>query len=795
MRIYNLLKAPEGLSYDDIDYEAVYQSGYTAGYDSGYTDGSDFCGEFSITPSSLVYPISGGSKDIEIIVPSSWYIDDTDFEWEYLDTPYYSKDTGWTGYSASVLNQIEISSEAGTGDKVVTVSLPDLSDVPPVFVASYEPGYPGGYAAAIAERTGKLNAYAGDFKKEITVSQNIDNTNARSFNSTGGTYRIMLDTAAPDFEKWEINLNYDFENDPYGTNNPWTSYTFNYSGLVTELPIVLDLPIPFYTSGLTNYWYGANGEINVYYGLQFIPKDWVPTPGESYIDYGRLYVTILPPEKPRLNISNTFPAAEQREGEFYPSIHIPSTGGVYTMTVSGNSDWTGNTVAFGPGTLCTLSPNSGAANESTSVTVTFPTNDGLQGLIELGVSPMPDTGYTQDVNYFTYQFTFESGGTTEKYVADLVDEGYANFVQSGGTYKGGNYVEILSSCPYDMSEIVDLEDVALNQKQLSGMQNTIVWNQVLPSGWNVEDIAAIYDGQSLNYTPRGEQFWAITSAVSSFTITYTGDTYVTSDYPWGSYGSEGVFAPRWNQNKQAQYIANGWISTPETVTVNFASTFSSVSQVMFSQMKGTRTLTINQLAGTFSCHDVTGMFEGNTNMETLNINGNFNWSTWRTCHNVFDGCDALTGIPYCSSWSREHANNELYPHADGQRGSANCRHIFNTPALEYLGPVFNMGAISLCGCTYDGRSQGALSDTLFNCPVLEDVLIKNLNNNDWNFTDNSTLTYIPSMNVASIEYLLNNVEDVTADPHTVTLSTLHQGQISQAAIDNATSKGWTIAYA
>ena len=399
---------------------------------------------------------------------------------------------------------------------------------------------------------------------------------------------------------------------------------------------------------------------------------------------------------------------------------------------------------------------------------------------------------------YAHRIMCKSGETpsVEKYVADLVDEGYANFVQSGGTYKGGNYVEILSSCPYDMSQIVDLQDVALNQKQLSGIQNTIVWNQVLPSGWNVEDIAAIYSGQTLNYTPRGEQFWAITSAISSFTITYTGDSYVTNDYPWGSFTSEGVFAPRWNLNKQPQYAANGWLSTPESVTVNFTNSFSSVAQVMFTQMMGTRTLTINQLAGTFACHDVTGMFEANTNMETLNINGNFNWGTWRTCHNVFDACMSLTGIPFCSSWSRTHANNTIYPHNDGARGSANCRHIFNnTLALKYLGPVFNMGAISLSGCTYDGQNQEALSDTLFNCPVLEDVLIKNLNNNDWNFTNNSTFTYIPSMNVASIEYLLNNVEDVTADPHTVTFSTLHQGEISQTAIDNATSKGWTIAYA
>ena len=47
-----------------------------------------------------------------------------------------------------------------------------------------------------------------------------------------------------------------------------------------------------------------------------------------------------------------------------------------------------------------------------------------------------------------------------------------------------------------------------------------------------------------------------------------------------------------------------------------------------------------------------------------------------------------------------------------------------------------MNAISLCGCTADGRAQDPLpymGKGLFNCPKLTDVRIINLNNNDWNF--------------------------------------------------------------
>lgn len=155
---------------------------------------------------------------------------------------------------------------------------------------------------------------------------------------------------------------------------------------------------------------------------------------------------------------------------------------------------------------------------------------------------------------------------------------------------------------------------------------------------------------------------------------------------------------------------------------------------------------------------------------------------------MFDHCSKLTSIPYVTGWGRESEHNTIYPRYDGYRGVADCKHLFNAGSLQSIGPRLNMKAISLNGCTVDGQSQIALSDTLFNCPVLTDVRIINLNNNDWDFTDQNGYVYIPNMDVASAEYLLNNVADVTEQGgHTVTLP--QNGTISADAIANAESKG------
>lgn len=397
-----------------------------------------------------------------------------------------------------------------------------------------------------------------------------------------------------------------------------------------------------------------------------------------------------------------------------------------------------------------------------------------------------DSGYTDG---------YESGYTDGShsclvYVQDLIDEGYADVV----TGANGTYIEILSGCPYEASQVIDLKEVATNTKQLSGSTaNVIVWDQPKATGFTDTDIAGLYSGETLNFTPRGGLLWGLGN-IDNFSITFAPGSLVASDYPWGSYHSEGVFAPRYDAENEPYYYSAGFRNTPKNLTVTIDGGYSSVGQVMFTMMKTTTAFTLN--VNGFNCHDVTGMFEADTELETLNINGRFYWSSFRTMHNLFDGCNSLTGIPINIDLARDHDYNTIYPHNDGTRGSANCRNMFrNCSSLTYLGPTFNMKAISLSGCVVDNISQEALAGTLFDCPLLSDVHIINLNNNDWNFADASTYTYIPNMSAASIEYLLNNVEDVTSQGgHSVTFANTYKNNVPASAITYAQSMGWNVVW-
>lgn len=407
---------------------------------------------------------------------------------------------------------------------------------------------------------------------------------------------------------------------------------------------------------------------------------------------------------------------------------------------------------------------------------------------EIGTSTVKQPGSTITIStsttfYAVYQVT----------VQGLIDEGYAAPV----TGNGGTYIRMLSTCPYKSGNIVDISEVAANTKKLTGTtNNTILWNDDLPSGWTGNDVADIYDGLELQFVPRPQMFWAVGEDVDNFSVSFGGGDWSVNDYPWGSYSnSNGTFAPR---SDGSSSTLNRFRNAPKNVTVTIRDLYGSIGQVMFCEMRTTETLTIN-MQGVFICHDVTGIFEDDFDMRVLNMNL-MRYDVWRTCHNAFLNCSSLLEVPYQSAWGRDSVYNTIYPRFDGTRGSANCEGIFDgCSSLQTIWPTINMNATSLSGCTADGQSQGALGvyagRNMFYCPNLTNVRIKNLNNNDWNFSDGSTKTYIPNMDADSIDYLLNNVVDCSANPHTVTFSNTYQSSVSQSAISNAQSKGWTVAFA
>ena len=385
----------------------------------------------------------------------------------------------------------------------------------------------------------------------------------------------------------------------------------------------------------------------------------------------------------------------------------------------------------------------------------------------------------------------------EMSVQELIDNGYAEIKKDGvrAASKGSevNYyvIQIHSNCPVKLENITNFDEILTSA-------TTFVWREELPSGWKPSELAAKYNGAQLYRPISPEMFPCVDlSGVDELSLSFAGGSYQTIH--------SSIISQRYTGSGNS--YPNITFKTPKHLTVNIRSTYSSVVQTNFSMLNTTTGITLN-CSGDFVPHDVTGMFEHDVNLEELLITGRFYYSTWRTCHLVFDGDNNLKSIPYSTSWSRENAYNTIYPRNDGQRGSARCEGLFNATCLESIGPVINMSRISISGYTstetYWSDTQGDVTGPvnqagitgdgkpMFNCPNLTDVRIINLSHNDWNFADGSTYTYIPKMDVTSIEYLLNHVEDCSSDPHTVTFSALHQNEISASAISAAAAKGWTV---
>ena len=387
----------------------------------------------------------------------------------------------------------------------------------------------------------------------------------------------------------------------------------------------------------------------------------------------------------------------------------------------------------------------------------------------------------------------------EMSVQELIDNGYAEIKKDGvraaskGTEVNWNVIQIHPNCPVKLSNITNFDEILTSA-------TTFVWREELPSGWKPSELAAKYNGAQLYRPISPEMFPCVDlSGVDELSLSFAGGSYQTIH--------SSIISQRYAGS--GNYYPNITFKTPKHLTVNIRGTYSSVVQTNFSMLNTTTGITLN-CSGDFVPHDVTGMFEHDVALEELVINGSFRWDAIRLCHLMFDGDNSLKSIPYVTGWGRESTYNTIYPHAESPyRGSASCGGLFNATGLESIGPVINMSRISVSGYTstetYWSDTQGDMvtgpvnqagitgdGKPMFNCPNLTDVRIINLSHNDWNFADGSTYTYVPKMDVTSIEYLLNHVEDCSSDPHTVTFSTLHQGEISSSAISAAAAKGWTV---
>lgn len=369
MKIYTRINKPQGIGYEEVDYEALFQSGYTAGYESGYTAGYDDyeCQTLSVDKDEIYFNFDGGQDEFNITCRGNWYI----------SGDYYF---------------FEVSAVSGEGDSTVIVSCnPFTSDCSCDTTIIKEIIISNDYGESVTvslTHSGQDKALHGlyyDFISASGASFVSDDPLAIRFPSTGGSYRL---------EVWFGNATAGTETD-FNVTSPYSNIT------VTKRP--------YY-----NRWF-VDVEVD-----GFDMEEWEGNrPGSRMLEIGynychncshtdRMYFsvsveTIPLPEADTLIVNTDLPSPAQ--GEMWGI--VPQTGGIYTMVISGNCPWQINLFPYGPGDLCTFDVTSGAAYETTTVTVTFSNNQGnaVQGLIEL--TDTSGAEIEQNVNYFTYMLRQE----------------------------------------------------------------------------------------------------------------------------------------------------------------------------------------------------------------------------------------------------------------------------------------------------------------------------------------------------------------------------------------------------
>lgn len=347
----------------------------------------------------------------------------------------------------------------------------------------------------------------------------------------------------------------------------------------------------------------------------------------------------------------------------------------------------------------------------------------------------PNVSYTEDEQKVYY----EPVDIKQLTVKQLIDEGYAVKNSDGS-------IQIHSNCPYKMGQISDFYDILSNNKQIDeGVNNTFVWRESLPEGWNLLEIIDAYNHMKIQgYVSHYATLFSGVDCheASSITFTFAGETQASA------VGIDGLlFATNqnWSQNfspSEITYFTNAPISS---FSFPFGGCGTTKKIVLgFPSAKYTGTHTMN---GTFMNSGIEEIING-----TDDNHKGIEWYKTSDLRWAFLNCKNLKEIPSTYGITDRYSlNNEIFPRKTTVRGYSSLWMFCNGCSnLSKIGPVLNLSTI--IPTTGD---SGNITGSFGNCKKLTDVRIKGLSNGDWDFTKDPT--EIPNMDVESLTYLLNNV--------------------------------------
>lgn len=158
-----------------------------------------------------------------------------------------------------------------------------------------------------------------------------------------------------------------------------------------------------------------------------------------------------------------------------------------------------------------------------------------------------------------------------------------------------------------------------------------------------------------------------------------------------------------------------------------------------------------------SAFDMSAMCEGST--VPSNFPAIFNWNVRANIDGV-----KCTSIAYMFSNSKgllSFASSTVERDSDNNSIVINnCQQAFeNCTSLNSIYPVLYFGYTNLSRINNDYNQNGYRM--FYKCNALSDVYIKNLNGSYVNFADDTEMGNIPNLSAESIQYLFNNLTDLT----------------------------------
>lgn len=203
---------------------------------------------------------------------------------------------------------------------------------------------------------------------------------------------------------------------------------------------------------------------------------------------------------------------------------------------------------------------------------------------------------------------------------------------------------------------------------------------------------------------------------------------------------------------------------------------------MFAEIKNVIELDIRHF-DTSNVANMTAMFYSMTNLEELDLS-NFNTSNVTSMTSMFQSARMLKNLDVNNfNTSQVTSMSSMFSFCtnlkilDLSSFDTSQVTIMNNMCLEMSSLEEIKGVLNLENVTN-------ASNMLSYCQKLKEVRLKNLK------TD-LLLNTAMSLSEESINYVLMNVQDVSASPKTITLGS-NLPKVSEEALENATLKGWTV---